>query len=131
MGEVFRARDIQLGREIAIKVLPEAFANDEERVSRFEREAKLLASLNHPGIATLYGLEKHNGKQLLVMELVEGETLDDRINSGPLPVSEALPLFHQIADALAAAHENGIVHRDLKPGARLLVQQERKLGAER
>jgi serine/threonine-protein kinase len=92
MGEVYRARDIQLGRDVAIKVLPEAFVQDQERVARFEREAKLLAALNHPGIATLYGLEKHDGKQLLVMELVEGETLDDRIHAGPLLMSEAFAL---------------------------------------
>ncbi|HXV61982.1 MAG TPA: protein kinase, partial [Vicinamibacteria bacterium] len=115
MGEVYRARDTKLGREVAIKVLPEEFAKDEGRLTRFEREARLLAQLNHANIATLYGLEEHDGQQFLVMELVEGETLAERIAQGPIPVDEAIPLFVQIAEGLEAAHEKGIIHRDLKP----------------
>ncbi len=115
MGEVYRARDTKLGREVAIKVLPEAFAQDKGRLARFEREARLLASLNHPNIATLYGLEESNGQKFLVMEMVEGETLAERIAHGAIPVDEALLLFHQIADGLEAAHEKGVIHRDLKP----------------
>ena len=115
MGEVYRARDTKLGREVAIKVLPESFVQDSERLARFEREAKLLAALNHPGIATLYGLEESNGSPFLVMELVEGETLSERIARGVIPIDEALHLFKQIADALEAAHDKGIIHRDLKP----------------
>ena len=114
-GEVYKARDKKLGREVAIKVLPEAFTQDKERVSRFEREAKFLASLNHHGIATLYGLEEDGERQLLIMELVEGETLAERIDRGALPVEEALSLFKEIAEALEAAHEKGEIHRDLKP----------------
>jgi serine/threonine protein kinase len=115
MGEVYRARDTKLGRDVAIKVLPEAFSQDKERLERFEREARLLAQLNHPNIATLHGLEEHEGQQFLIMELVEGETLAERIAKGPLSVKEAISLFTQIADGLEAAHEKGIVHRDLKP----------------
>ena len=115
MGEVYRARDIKLGRDVAIKVLPEAFAQDRERLDRFEREARLLAQLNHANVATLHGLEEHDGQQFLVMELVEGETLAERIRKGPIPVDEAIPLFVQIAEGLEAAHEKGIIHRDLKP----------------
>ena len=105
MGEVYRARDTKLGREVAIKVLPEEFTQYRQKLVRFEREAKLLASLNHPGIATLHGLEKAKGKPFLVMELVEGETLAERIARGPIPVNEALTLSQQIAEALEAAHE--------------------------
>jgi len=115
MGEVYRARDTKLGREVAIKVLPEEFARNADRLARFEREARLLASLNHPGIATLHGLEESDGHHFLVMELVPGETLEDRIGRGALPVEETLPLFLQIAEALEAAHEKGVIHRDLKP----------------
>ena len=115
MGEVFRAEDTKLKREVAIKVLPEAFARDEERMKRFEREAQVLASLNHPNIATLHGLEESESQRCLVMELVEGKTLAERIARGAIPVEEALPLFIQIADGLGAAHDKGIVHRDLKP----------------
>src|SRR5580765_4854300 len=115
MGEVYRATDTNLGRQVAIKVLPEAFAQDAERVARFEREAKTLASLNHPNIAAIYGLEKSQGTYALVMELVEGEDLSQRIARGPIPVDEALPIATQIAEALEAAHEHGIIHRDLKP----------------
>src|SRR5262245_38291738 len=115
MGEVYRATDINLEREVAIKVLPEAFAQDPERIARFEREAKTLASLNHPNIASIHGVEKSQGTYALVMELVEGEDLSQRIARGPIPVDEALPIAKQIAQALEAAHEQGIIHRDLKP----------------
>jgi Protein kinase domain len=115
MGEVYRANDGSLKRQVAIKVLPEAVATDPQRVSRFRREAELLAALNHPNIAHLYGLEDIDGITALVMELVEGPTLADRIANGPIPVEEALSIAKQIAEALEAAHERGIVHRDLKP----------------
>ena len=115
MGEVYRARDTKLGRDVAIKVLPEAFSKDRERLDRFEREARLLAQLNHTNIATIYGLEEFHGQRLLVMELVEGETLADRIARGPIPPDEAIPIFTQIAEGLEAAHNKGIIHRDLKP----------------
>ena len=115
MGEVYRARDTKLGRDVAIKVLPEAFSQDQERLDRFRREARLLAQLNHANIATLYGLEEHDGQLFLVMELVEGETLGERIAKGPIPVDECVPLFIQIAEGLEAAHAKGIIHRDLKP----------------
>src|SRR5208337_1601384 len=115
MGEVYRARDAKLGRDVAIKVLPEAFARNAERMARFQREAKVLASLNHPNIASIYGLEDSGSTHALVMELVEGPTLADRIKSGPIPISEALPIAKQMCDALEYAHERGIVHRDLKP----------------
>ncbi len=115
MGEVFRARDQKLGRDVAIKVLPEEFARDTDRVARFQREAKLLASLNHPNIAAIYGLEESGGTQFLVLELVEGDTLADRIKAGPIPVEESLKLALQIAGALEIAHDKGIIHRDLKP----------------
>ena len=115
MGEVWRARDSKLGREVAIKTLPEEFAQDEERLVRFEREAKLLASLNHPNIAAIYGLEEDNGKRFLVLELVEGDTLAERLKHGATPVEESLKLALQIAEALEAAHEKGVIHRDLKP----------------
>jgi Tol biopolymer transport system component len=115
MGEVYRARDTKLGRDVAIKVLPEAFARDSARMARFGREAKLLAALNHPNIASIYGLEDSGATHALVMELVEGPTLADRIRSGAIPIDEALPIAKQICDALEYAHEHGIVHRDLKP----------------
>jgi serine/threonine protein kinase len=115
MGEVYQAKDTKLGRSVAIKVLPEEFAQDADRVARFQREAKLLASLNHPNIAAIYGLEEADGTNFLVMELVEGQTLDERIKSGAIPVEEALKLALQIAEALEAAHEKGVIHRDLKP----------------
>jgi eukaryotic-like serine/threonine-protein kinase len=115
MGEVFRAKDQKLGRDVAIKVLPEEFAKDADRVARFQREAKLLASLNHPNIAAIYGLEESGGTNFLVLELVEGQTLADRIKAGPIPVEESLKLALQIAEALEAAHEKGVIHRDLKP----------------
>jgi pentatricopeptide repeat protein len=109
MGEVYKARDTKLGREVAIKVLPEAFAENKERLARFEREARLLASLNHPNIATLFDLQEHDGTHFLVLEFVPGETLAERIKRGPIPVDEALPLFKQIAEGLEAAHEKGVI----------------------
>ena len=115
MGEVYRARDTKLDRDVALKVLPDLFANDPERLGRFQREAKVLASLNHPNIGSIYGLEESDGAQALVLELIEGPTLADRIAQGPIPVDEALPIARQIAEALEAAHEQGIIHRDLKP----------------
>src|SRR5258708_2705330 len=115
MGEVYRARDPRLDRDVAIKILPEAFAADAERVARFQREAKVLASLNHPNIAIIHGLEQAEGAHALVMELVEGEDLAQRIARGAIPIDEALPIAKQIAEALEAAHEQGIIHRDLKP----------------
>jgi eukaryotic-like serine/threonine-protein kinase len=115
MGEVYRARDSKLGRDVALKVLPEAFARDAERMARFQREAKVLASLNHPNIASIYGLEDSGATHALVMELVEGPTLADRIKQGPIPIDEALRIAKQICEALEYAHERGIVHRDLKP----------------
>lgn len=115
MGEVYRALDTTLGRQVAIKILPDAVAHDPERSARFEREAKTLAAVNHPNIAQIYGFEAADGHRALVMELVEGPTLADRIAQGPLPLDEALPIARQIADALEAAHEQAIVHRDLKP----------------
>lgn len=115
MGEVYRARDKRLERDVAIKILPESFAHDADRLARFEREAKTLASLNHPNIAIIHGFEETHGIQALVMELVEGPTLADRIALGPIPFDEALPIAKQIAEALQAAHEQGVIHRDLKP----------------
>ena len=115
MGEVYRASDTKLGREVAIKVLPESVARDPDRLARFDREARALAALNHPNIAHVYGLEEADGVKALVMELVEGPTLDERIAGQPIRVEEALPIARQMADALEAAHEQGIIHRDLKP----------------
>ena len=115
MGEVWQARDTKLDREVALKVLPEAFTSDPDRLARFEREAKVLASLNHPNIGSIYGLEEADGIRALVLELVEGPTLADRITQGPIPIDEALPIAKQIAEALEAAHERGVIHRDLKP----------------
>ena len=115
MGEVYRARDTKLDRDVAIKILPESFAVDADRVARFTREAKTLASLNHPNIAAIYGIEEQDGVRALVMELVDGEDLSQVISRGPLPLADALPVAKQIAEALEAAHEQGVVHRDLKP----------------
>src|ERR1051326_317060 len=111
MGEVWRATDTKLGREVALKVLPDRLAQDPDRLTRFTREAQVLASLNHPNIASIYGVEE----RALVMELVEGATLAERIAKGPIPWREALGIAKQIADALESAHEKGIIHRDLKP----------------
>jgi hypothetical protein len=115
MGEVFRARDSRLGREVAIKVLRDDFAQDPERLARFEREARLLASLNHPNIATIHGLEEANGLRFLVMELVPGPTLADRLQGRPLAIEEVVAVGRQVAEGLEAAHEKGVIHRDLKP----------------
>src|SRR6187397_2654681 len=115
MGEVYRATDTNLKRQVAIKVLPVSVASDADRLARFQREAEVLAALNHPNIGAIYGLEKTSDFTALVMELVEGEDLSQRIARGAIPVDEALPIARQIADALEAAHEQGIVHRDLKP----------------
>jgi Tol biopolymer transport system component len=115
MGEVYRARDATLGRDVALKILPEALSRDAERRARIEREARALATLSHPGIAAIYGLEQHEGTPVLVMELVEGETLDRRLERGRVPVRQALDIGSQITEALGAAHEKGIIHRDLKP----------------
>src|SRR5579862_3694394 len=115
MGEVYQAHDTKLARDVAVKVLPEAFAHDAERLSRFQREAKMLASLNHPNIATIYGFEQSSGTSFLVMELVPGETLHERVKrDGAVPIEEALTIAKQIAEALEAAHEKSIIHRDLK-----------------
>jgi serine/threonine protein kinase len=126
MGEVYKAKDQKLGRNVAIKVLPEEFARDTDRVARFQREAKLLASLNHPNIAAIHGLEEADGTHFLVLELIEGETLAERIKSGSVPVEEALKLGLQIAEALEVAHEKGVIHRDLKP-ANIKVTPEGKV----
>src|SRR5262245_44329396 len=116
MGEVYRAKDTNLKRHVAIKVLPDAVATDSERLARFQREAEVLASLNHPHIAGIYGLERAaDGQTALVMEMVDGPTLADRVAQGPVPLDEGLPIAKQIAEALEAAHEHGIIHRDLKP----------------
>jgi serine/threonine protein kinase len=115
MGEVYRARDAKLGREVAIKTLPASLASDKERLARFEREAKLLASLNHAHIGAIYGLDEQAGALFIAMELIEGQSLEEKLKAGALPVEEALRLGLQIAEALEAAHAKGVVHRDLKP----------------
>ena len=115
MGEVYRATDIGLNRDVAIKVLPELLAADPDRLTRFQREAELLATFNHPNIAQIYGLEKTDGTHALVMELIDGPTLADRIDLGAIPSDDVIAIAMQIASALEAAHEKGIVHRDLKP----------------
>src|ERR1700740_413161 len=114
MGEVYRARDTRLGRDVALKVLLETFARDGQRMARFEREAKLLASLNHPNIAMIHGLEESGPIRALVMELVEGPTLAERIAGGPILLDEALPIAKQIAEAVEYAHDQSVIHRDLK-----------------
>ena len=125
MGEVYRARDTTLNRDVAIKILPDLFAGDAERLARFSREAQTLASLNHPNIAHVYGLEGTG----LVMELVDGEDLAERLSRGPMPIDEALPVATQIVEALEAAHERGIVHRDLKPANIKVRARRRREGA--
>jgi serine/threonine protein kinase len=126
MGEVYRARDNTLGRDVAIKSLPEIFASDSERVARFEREAKILAALNHPHVAAIYGFEKNDRAPFLILELVEGETLAERISRGPIAVKDALQIARQVADALESAHEKGVIHRDLKP-ANIKITPEGKV----
>src|SRR5205823_9808073 len=126
MGDVYQATDSKLGRSVAIKFLPEAFSHDTERVARFQREARVLASLNHSNIAGIYGVEEIESRHFLVMELVAGETLAERIKRGPIPLEEALPIAKQIAEALEEAHEKGIIHRDLKP-ANIKVTPEGKV----
>ena len=126
MGEVYRARDLKLKREVAIKILPDEFGSDSDRVIRFQREAEVLASLIHPNIAGIYDIQESRGTRFLILELVEGETLSDHIARGPIPVDEALAIAVQICEALEAAHEKGIVHRDLKP-ANVKVTQEGKV----
>src|SRR5205823_3359572 len=123
MGEIYQATDSKLGRRVAIKLLPDAFASDADRLSRFRREAQVLASLNHPNIAHVYGLEESGETRCIVMELVEGETLQERLKRGPLPVNEALAIATRIAEALEAAHEKGVIHRDLKPGNVMLAAE--------
>jgi serine/threonine protein kinase len=118
MGEVYRAHDTKLNRDVALKILPDAFASDPDRLARFTREARMLAALNHPHIAHIHGLEDAASVCALVMELVEGEDLTERIARGPIPLDEALPIARQIAEALEAAHEQGIIHRDLCRDAR-------------
>ena len=115
MGEVYRATDTKLKRQVAIKILPPSVATDPSRLARFQREAEVLASLNHPNIAHIHGLEESGGMTALVMELVEGDDLSQRIARGAIPLDRALPIARQIAEALQAAHEQGIIHRDLKP----------------
>ena len=115
MGEVWRAEDTKLGRQVAIKLLPDIFTADAERLARFEREARVLAAFEHPRIASIYGLEDFDGRKLLVMQVAEGETLAERIDAGPVPIEKALKISLQIAEALEAAHDKGIIHRDLKP----------------
>src|SRR5215813_5460261 len=115
MGVVFRAHDTKLQRDVALKLLPDHFANDPERLARFRREAQLLASLNHPNIAQIYGLEDSTPQVCIVLELIEGETLAERIRRGPMALHEALSIARQIAEAMDVAHEKGVIHRDLKP----------------
>src|SRR5215831_9609357 len=116
MGEVYRAKDNKLKRDVAVKILPEEFSRDFDRAGRFQREAELLAALNHPNIAAIYDVAELDNTRFLVLELVEGETLAERIARGPIPIEDALEIAKQICEALEAAHERGIIHRDLKPG---------------
>ena len=127
MGEVYRAKDTRLGREVAVKVLPEKYFEEKESIARFEREAKLLAAVSHPNIAALHSFEEISGRHLLVMELAEGETLAGRLMKGPLPPGQMLKAGIEIASALDAAHRVGIVHRDLKPGNVMLTRSGVKL----
>ena len=122
MGEVYRARDLKLRREVAIKVLPEAFLGHADRLTRFEREARAASALNHPGICTIYGFENHAGRPVIVMELIAGDTLASRLRKGPLPLDKALDVAIQLSDALDAAHTRTIVHRDLKPANVMLTR---------
>src|SRR5262245_7510168 len=115
MGEVYRARDSKLGRDVALKILPEGFSTNPDRPARFRREAQVLASLSHPNIGGIYGLEEANGISALVLEMVEGETLADRIMRGPIPLDDTVSIARQITEALESAHEHGVIHRDLKP----------------
>src|SRR5262249_20055947 len=126
MGEVYRAQDLKLDREVALKFLPAAFASDPDRVKRLKREARMLAALNHPNIAAIYDLEELEGNTFLALEFVPGNTLGQRFERGPLPVSEAVGIFQQIADALEAAHEKSVTHRDLKP-ANIKITPEGKV----
>ena len=125
MGEVYLADDLNLNRRVALKFLPDAFTGDPERMARFEREAKLLASLNHPNTAAIYGLEQAEGKRFLVLELVEGETLAQRLSKGALSVEDALGVCRQIAEGLEAAHEKGVIHRDLKPANVMITEGDK------
>ncbi len=125
MGEVYRATDTNLARQVAIKVLPASVSGDPDRLARFQREAEVLAALNHPNIAAIYGLERSGPVTALVMEFVEGPTLADRIAEGAIPIDDALPIAKQIAEALEAAHEQGIIHRDLNPPTSRCVQTAR------
>ncbi len=125
MGEVYVADDLNLNRKVALKFLPDAFAGDAERMARFEREAKLLASLNHPNIAAIHGLEEAEGERFLVLELVEDETLAQRISKGALHVEEALAICRKIAEGLEAEHEKGVVHRDLKPANVMITEGDK------
>src|SRR5262245_13583248 len=125
MGDVYRARDERLDRDVALKLLPPAFTTDTDRLARFAREAKMLAALHHPNIAAIHGVEALNGYECLVLELVDGETLAARISCGRVRLEDALPIAVQIADALEAAHERGVIHRDLKPGHVLLHAEGR------
>jgi hypothetical protein len=129
MGEVYRAHDVKLGRDVAIKVLPSMFVSDRERLARFDSEARMLAALNHPHIGAIYGIEAAGRVPALVLELVEGETLADRLRRGPIAPRDALLIARQIADALDAAHQKGIVHRDLKPGEHQDHAGRRRQGA--
>ena len=123
MGQVWQATDTQLHRDVALKILTDAFAADPDRLARFQREAQVLASLNHPNIAQIHGIEEAEGTRALVLELVEDPTLADRISKGPIPLDEALPIAKQIAEALEAAHEAGVIHLDLKP-ANIKVRED-------
>src|SRR2546427_7120051 len=130
MGEVYRAKDTRLGREVALKVLPEAFARDADRLARFEREARTVAGLNHPNIVVLYSVEEDHGVRFLTMELVEGQSLDRLVCAGGLPCSRVLDLGIALSDALVAAHERGGVHRDLKPANVMVTREGRGKGLE-
>jgi serine/threonine protein kinase len=125
MGIVYKAEDTKLARKVAIKVLPEIFTQDPERLARIEREARVLASLNHPNIAAIHGVEEAEGRRFLVLELVEGETLAERLSKGPLPTEEALEVCRQIAEGLEGAHEKSIIHRDLKPSNVKIIPEVR------